>query len=148
MESSRLQAFSHMNVLIVDDDPVSAFLAGEYLQTLGFTVEVLTDGKAALARMEAALPDLVICDRLMPGFSGVELLEAIRERGPDWQAVGFVFLTALTDRRDRYAMLPLHPDGYICKPIQYAKFDAELADVLIRRQRRMAEGGQAADCRE
>lgn len=141
--ASGLQAFSYMNVLIVDDDPVSALLASEYLQTFGFKVEVVGDGNSALARMESALPDLVICDRCMPELSGVEFLEIIRQRGPEWQAVGFVFLTALTDRRDRYAMIPLRPDGYICKPIKYAEFDTELTAILNKRRERIAAASES-----
>lgn len=142
MASTRLQAFAHMNVLIVDDDPVSALLAGEYLKSLGFTTEVVGDGQAALTRMEARLPDLVICDRRMPGLSGVELLEIVRERGPEWQEVVFVFLTALVDRRDRYAIMPLRPDGYIGKPITYAKLDVELANILEKWQERTGRSAE------
>jgi two-component system, sensor histidine kinase and response regulator len=133
MQPSRLQAFSHMNVLIVDDDPICAFLTGEYMQALGFTVEVAADGKAALAHMEADLPDLVLCDQCMPELSGLDVLEIVRGRGPEWQAVAFVFLSGLTEPADPEAMRSLRPDGYICKPIKNGDFDAELAAILEQR---------------
>ena len=105
-----------------------------YYESIGFTVQSVSNGEAALHAMEARLPDVVICDRLMPGFSGVELLEQIRHRGERWQAMVFVFLTSLTDPRDRHAMLPLRPDGYLHKPIKFSDADEILSNILKKRK--------------
>ena len=139
MEDSQLKTFIPMHVLVVDDDPTTVFVISEHLKHSGFSVETASDGQLALAQMEQRLPDLVICDRLMPNLSGVDVLENIRQRGPEWQSVAFVFLTGLTDRRDRYAMMPLHPDGYLTKPVDFVKFDNSLSAALTARKKRLME---------
>jgi DNA-binding response OmpR family regulator len=137
-----LQEFAPLRILVIEDDPLVSGLVVEHYQALGFDVDTAQNGAAALERMERQLPDLVLCDRKMPVMSGAELLEIIRLRGPEWQQMVFVFVTALDDRRDRYAMLPLRPDAYICKPIDFAREDAMLAALLGKKRPagRMAGG--------
>lgn len=134
MSGSTLAQFAPLHVLIVDDDSFLAALSADHYQSLGFTVDVATDGAKALAMMEAKRPDMVLCDRRMPEMSGASLLEVIRSRDAEWQKIIFIFVTGLTDRRDRYAMLNLHPDGYICKPLDYAVADAEIARIIERKR--------------
>lgn len=134
MEGNSLCALAPLRVLVVDDDPLIAQVTADFFGAQGHRVECANDGGEALRKMEAGLPDLVLCDRKMPNISGADLLEEIRRRGPEWQAVAFVFVTALVDRRDRYAMMPLKPDGYVCKPIDFAKEDALLAGILLKKR--------------
>jgi DNA-binding response OmpR family regulator len=139
MSGNPLAAYAPLNLLIVDDDPFLSAISADHYNTLGFSVEVAADGKAALAMMEKRLPDLVLCDRRMPELTGSELLEIVRARGADWQKMVFVFVTGLTDHRDRFAMLDLHPDGYLCKPVNFERDDAELARFLARKRTMMAK---------
>ena len=134
MSENPLAAYAPLNLLIVDDDPFLSALSADHYGTLGFSVEVAGDGKAALAMMEKRRPDLVLCDRRMPEMSGASLLEIIRGRDAEWQKIVFIFVTGLTDHRDRFAMLNLHPDGYICKPLDYEVADAEIARILQRKR--------------
>ena len=129
-----LLAFGTQNMLIVDDDPMVQEILGEHYQSLGYHVDYAAEGGAALAAMERRLPDIVLCDRVMPGVSGAKFLGEIRSRGDAWRKVIFVFVTALTDRRDRYAMLPLEPDGYIDKPVNLQRADQLLANILSARR--------------
>ena len=132
--SAALQAFGPQHMLIVDDDPMMQEILGEHFQSLGYRVDFAAEGATALATMEKQLPDIVLCDRVMPEVSGSKLLTEIRSRGDAWRNVIFVFVTALTDRRDRYAMLPLEPDGYINKPVDLARADQLLAHILTTRR--------------
>ncbi len=129
-------------MLIVDDDPMVQEILGEHYQSLGYRVDYAAEGAAGLAAMEKQLPDIVLCDRVMPGVSGAKLLTEVRSRGDAWRKVIFVFVTALTDRRDRYAMLPLEPDGYIDKPVNLQRADQLLANILT--SRRSAAGDSPA----
>lgn len=136
MTTLTLQSFAPLHILVVDDDPMITEILGAHYAALGFSIEAVSDGQAALRAMELRLPDIVLCDRLMPVLSGADLLQMVRDRGPVWQALAFVFLTSMTDRRDRYAMMPLHPDGYLYKPIDFDKADQVLAEILAQRQAR------------
>lgn len=140
MATVTLQSFAPLHILVVDDDPMIAEILCAHYSALGFSVEAVSNGQSGLQAMELRLPDLVLCDRMMPVLSGADLLQAVRNRGDAWRAVIFVFLTSMTDRRDRYAMMPLHPDGYLHKPIDFELADQILAEILKDRQARPSPG--------
>jgi CheY-like chemotaxis protein len=123
-----------LRILVVDDDAFVGMVNVEHYSALGCEVEYASGAAAALQMIERRQPDLILCDRRMPDMSGAELLEEIRRRGPEWQKAAFVFVTALTDRRDRYAMMSLHPDGYLGKPIDFDQEDPLLARILRARR--------------
>ncbi len=134
MAINPLAQLTPLHVLIVDDDPFMAELSADHFQGLGLSVEVAADGKQALAMMEKRLPDLVLCDRRMPEMSGADLLEIVRARSTEWQQVVFIFVTGLIDHRDRFAMMNLRPDGYLCKPIDFAQADLDISNIVQRKR--------------
>lgn len=134
MNAETLESFAPLHMLVVDDDPMVVEVLCTHYSALGFIVASAADGTAGLSAMDLHKPDIVLCDRRMPGLSGAELLKVVRERGPEWQALIFVFVTALTDRRDHFAMMPLHPDGYLHKPIDFEIADRALVLILNRRR--------------
>ena len=85
MSDEALQTFAPLHILVIDDDPMIVEILSEHYTDLGFTVDTASDGQSGLAAMEARLPDVVICDRKMPGLSGASVLEQVRSRGPEWQ---------------------------------------------------------------
>lgn len=66
-------------VLVVDDEPDLRFLLRRMLESAGYEVDEAPDGKAALERMRAAQPDLLVTDGDMPRMDGGELIARIRE---------------------------------------------------------------------
>jgi CheY-like chemotaxis protein len=83
-------------VMVVDDEPQIASLAGAYLKRLDADVEVVveTDPRDALARFEGGAVDCVVSDYDMPVMDGLELLAAVREVDA---ATPFVLFTASED---------------------------------------------------
>lgn len=134
MTTNPLAQLTPLHVLIVDDDPFMAELSADHYQGLDLSVEVASNGKQALSMMENRLPDLVLCDRRMPEMSGADLLEIVRSRDAQWQKIVFIFVTGLVDHRDRFAMMDLHPDGYLCKPIDYAQADLDISAIIERKR--------------
>lgn len=65
--------------LIVDDHFDSAFIFSEALKWAGFNVEVTYSGEAALARLAAVTPDVVVLDMCLPNVAGVDILRRIRD---------------------------------------------------------------------
>ncbi|MBV8686967.1 MAG: PAS domain S-box protein [Alphaproteobacteria bacterium] len=69
-------------VLLVDDEPLVRASAADMLTELGYEVEEAESAEAALERIEAAAPDIVITDHLMPGLSGTDLAALLRRTRP------------------------------------------------------------------
>ena len=115
-----------MNILIVDDSNVMRKIIGRTLRQAGFeghTIDEAHDGQAALERIDASAPDLVLTDWNMPVMDGIDLLRAVRERGQD---IPFVFITSeATDEMHSLA----YREGavaVITKPFTAKAFQAQL----------------------
>jgi len=80
-------------VLIVDDDAVTREVLRRVLETEGWLIDEASDGWAAMERVEAAKPSLILLDLLMPGMDGFEFVAALRKR-PDGQSIPVVIITA------------------------------------------------------
>ena len=65
--------------LVVDDSKVIRKVARHILETLNFTVEEAEDGREAMARCQASMPDVILLDWNMPVMSGMEFLKALRQ---------------------------------------------------------------------
>ena len=76
--TSALPVFKNRHVLVVEDEAEAARAMADYLTEEGFTVTTANDGKTGLAAYQAHNPDVVITDIRMPGFSGTELIQALR----------------------------------------------------------------------
>jgi DNA-binding NtrC family response regulator len=70
-------------ILIVDDEPSNRKILGQELVHKGFTVATAAGGTEALKKIEAAPPDLVILDYMMPDMSGLDVLQELRKKGND-----------------------------------------------------------------
>jgi CheY-like chemotaxis protein len=71
-----------LNLLVVDDEPMTRTLLSKILTQRGHTVRCAEDGFSALEKMREVLPDILLSDLNMPGMSGFELLSVVRRRLP------------------------------------------------------------------
>jgi DNA-binding response OmpR family regulator len=115
-------------VLIVEDDPTVAEVVSRYLEREGYAVESVADGREALDRADAQLPDLVVLDIMLPGLDGLEVCRRLRERAP----VPVVMLTARGSEEDRVLGLDLGADDYVSKPFSPRELTARVKAVLRR----------------
>lgn len=113
-------------ILVVDDDPDIRELLSGYLRQARFDVDTAEDGVAMWARMEAACPDLVILDLMLPGEDGLSLCQALRER------TAIIILTAQGATVDRVVGLELGADDYVAKPFDPRELLARIKAVLRR----------------
>jgi DNA-binding response OmpR family regulator len=115
-------------VLIVEDDPTVAEVVTRYLEREGFMVESVADGREAVARADARLPDLVVLDIMLPGLDGLEVCRRLRARAP----IPVVMLTARGSEEDRVLGLDLGADDYVSKPFSPRELTARVKAVLRR----------------
>ena len=102
-------------ILIADDEAHLRLLVRKTLEEDDFKLLEAQDGKAALELALTEHPDLVILDWMMPGMTGVEVLEALRE-DPETTATPVIMLTARSQKVDRNQVLRLGVRGYLVKP--------------------------------
>lgn len=114
-------------ILIVDDEPRYRALYAQVLKLMGVAVMVASDAAQALTQIERCVPSLVISDVRMPGDSGLELLQAARER---WPQLPFLLVTAYADVREAVAALKLGAVDYLAKPVDLDELVACVQDTL------------------
>lgn len=106
-------------ILIIEDEEALSSLLKTELTSLGYRVAVARDGNDGLRQIQNVEPDLIICDRAMPHMTGSQLLERLRGVYPQYSSVPFIFLTAMTDQRDKTAVQNLQPYAYLEKPLDF-----------------------------
>lgn len=84
----------HLNVLIVDDDPMMAKTLADILQFKGYVSKTAHSGQEALDNCSRNAFDCVISDVKMPGMTGVELCRRLKRRAPE---VPVVLMTAYSE---------------------------------------------------
>ena len=104
--------------LVVDDDPVLRVLAGQALSAMGLAVVEAEDGHEAIAAVEAAPPDLVLLDVELPGLSGFETCQAIREL-PGGSEIPVLVVTGNTDADSVDKAFQAGGTDFIAKPLDW-----------------------------
>lgn len=117
-------------ILLIDDDIALCELLGEYLQTEGFEVTSVHDGRTALKQINSEIPgwDAIILDVMLPGMNGFDVLKAIRPHS----ITPVLMLTARGEDTDTVLGLELGADDYVSKPISPRVLVARLRALLRR----------------
>jgi DNA-binding response OmpR family regulator len=119
------------HVLLVEDEPNIAEAIRFLLSRDGWRVSHVAEGDLALARIRSDRPDLVILDHMLPGLSGIEIVEALRaDADPDLAALPVLMLTARG--RDRGLAERAGVDRFIAKPFANAEILAEVRAMMGR----------------
>jgi two-component system, chemotaxis family, chemotaxis protein CheY len=111
--------------LVVDDSKVIRKVARHILETLNFTVEEAEDGREALSRCEASMPDVILLDWNMPVMSGMEFLRALRQAEHSDQPK-VVFCTTENDIAHIRAAIAAGADEYVMKPFDRETLQSKL----------------------
>lgn len=115
-----------MKVLIAEDDESCARLLKFVLQKAGYEIEVASDGKEALARLQRKNgPKLAILDWMMPGMSGLDVCSTLRASDEETRTY-IMLLTAKTHSKDIAKALDSGADDYIKKPYDTRELLARL----------------------
>lgn len=102
-------------VLVVDDNPLNIELLDAYLKSSGYEISTATNGKEALALINANPPDLILLDIMMPEIDGYEVCRRVKS-DPSSRTIPIILLTALHDVQDRITGIEAGCDDFISKP--------------------------------
>lgn len=119
-------------VLVVEDEPAIAELIAVNLRHNGFRPTWAMDSASAQREIDAAVPDLILLDWMLPGESGLSLAKKWRAE-PRTKDVPVIMLTARGDEMDRVAGLDAGADDYMAKPFSTKELLARVRAVLRRR---------------
>ena len=104
------------SAVVADDSQAVTKLVGALLRREGFDVREASDGDEAWRLIEEHAPDLLVVDDVLPCMSGIELVDALRER-PVLRPVQVAFLVEHESGLERAALAGLDADAIIWKPI-------------------------------
>jgi len=120
-------------VLLIEDDVSQRMIASFALRKAGHEVSEAPDGEQGLVAARATPPELVVCDVMMPGISGYEVVAAMRA-DPRLANVPVVLLTAMSDRQHMRQGMTAGADDYLTKPYRPAELCEAIQAVLARRE--------------
>src|SRR5215831_18086196 len=119
-------------ILVVEDDAALAGVLRDNLEFEGFVVEHAASACAALGRIHAFAPDLVLLDVMLPDQSGFEICGWLRREG----RTPVIMLSARAEKADKLRGLGMGADDYITKPFDLEELMARI-QVVLRRTRPM-----------
>ena len=105
-------------ILIVDDEEYVRDLIKEVLMSLGHEFELAGDGSAAFEILRKKTIDLVIVDRNMPGMTGIEVVQLIRQN-PKTKTIKVLMCTGSSVTKEIDEAFNAGADDYILKPLSF-----------------------------
>ena len=119
-------------ILVVEDEPAIRELLRVNLVDAGYRVVEAADAEAARHALNAALPDLLLLDWMLPGQSGLALARNLRSDART-RELPIIMVTARSEEADKVAGLEAWVDDYVTKPFSPRELKARIKAVLRRR---------------
>ena len=127
-------------VLVVDDEPDIVALVAYHLAKSGYTVSTATSGPEGLAVARRDKPSIIVLDLMLPGLSGLEVMEELRSDNAT-SGIAVLMLTARREESDRIKGLTLGADDYLTKPFSPQELVLRVAAILRRVKAGREESG-------
>lgn len=126
-------------ILLIEDDAVLRENTAELLELSNYNVFTASDGKKGVASAIENLPDIVVCDIMMPELDGYGVLENL-SKNTKTKYIPFIFLSAKTERKDVRKGMDLGADDYITKPFSeeelVSAIESRIAKAAILKEER------------
>lgn len=116
-------------ILVVEDNELNLKLFCDLLRAHGYAAEPVRDGREAVERARAFLPDLVVMDIQMPHVSGLELIEQMKA-DDGLKRTPIMAVTAYAAKGDEERIRDAGAEGYVSKPISVLRFVEAVAGLL------------------
>lgn len=130
-------------ILVIEDEAQTREIFLQSLKFEGFHAIAAENGATGIQLAQTHLPDLVVCDIMMPDVDGYEVLSTLRQ-SPSTAATPFIFLTAKVTMAELRQGMVLGADDYLTKPCTVDQFLAAIATRLTRQESFKRQYGQSS----
>jgi diguanylate cyclase (GGDEF)-like protein len=120
-----------IRVLVVDDERNILDIIKFNLEVEGYEVITCMEGEEALSKIYEIMPDLILCDIMMPVLDGLEVCRRLKADGRTNQ-IPVVMLSAKTQAQDKIASIDAGADDFITKPFDFSDLAARIRINLVR----------------
>lgn len=103
-------------ILLIEDNSNNRLLLTDYLNYFGYEVWSLPDGETLSTTLALFQPDLIVLDLKLPGISGYEILQQLRQT-PNWSAIPVIIVSALAFKADQQKAMDLGAQYFFVKPV-------------------------------
>jgi class 3 adenylate cyclase len=134
-------------ILVVDDTPLNVKLLVDLLGFHNYEMVVASSGIEALEQVTKERPDLILLDVVMPGMSGYEVCQKLRD-DPETAALPVIMVTALDPAQERIHGIEAGADDFLIKPVNQAELLARVRSLLRVKELHDTVRSQAAQLSE
>ncbi|GBF78833.1 response regulator [Aphanothece sacrum] len=120
-------------ILVIEDDRATRTNLVKFLESEGFYAIEAEDGRIGIELAQIHLPELIICDILMPELDGYDVLNNLQQ-DPKTAAIPFIFLTVSSNNEDLRHGMELGADDYLNKPVTSDQLRAAITSRLRKQQ--------------
>lgn len=125
-------------ILVIDDDVLYREMIQEALVEEGYETVAAENGQVGLDRARAYLPDVIVCDVVMEGMDGYELLTAIRN-DPSTASISFIMITGWSSKGRQRQGMSLGADDFLAKPFNATELCDAVRTQLAKKGRTSAD---------
>lgn len=133
-------------ILLIEDDKVLRENTAEILELSNYKVVMAANGKVGLEMAREILPNIIVCDIMMPELDGYGVLKEL-SRDESTSNIPFIFLSAKTERKEIRMGMDMGADDYLTKPFEedelISAIESRLAKtILLEQKTQIGESGQ------
>jgi two-component system sensor histidine kinase/response regulator len=131
-------------ILIIEDQVSLKDEINDLFSFEGYLAFSASNGIEGLEMARKHIPDLILCDIMLPGLNGHEILQELR-KDESTQLIPFIFMTALSEREDFRAGMELGADDYISKPFTWDELHKSVKSRLAKSKQHQDLANEALD---
>lgn len=131
---------ANTKILVADDETAIVDVLVYNLKRENFEVTSACDGREAVQKCQSSPPDLIILDRMMPHFDGIQVCQKLRN-DPRTQGIRILMLTAKGEETDEIVGFSVGADDYVSKPFRMKVLIERVKALLRRRESPPTAGG-------
>ena len=120
-------------ILLIEDDKALRENTEELLELFGYAVTTAPNGKTGIFRAKEELPDIIICDIMMPEIDGYGVLQNLSS-DETTKHIPFIFLSAKTEHKEIRKGMDLGADDYLTKPFEEEDLMSAIESRLAKAQ--------------